>query len=149
MGIPSPAFSYFHPHKSRYAHVLQSFFNNFPGLTVAVLLTTVFFSSYLTSLHKFKNLKSFKVFKLFLKICESNTKYLRLKSPKNKAKLNLQKNYYIRQQSNKIELLKSNEIIKNTQHSLLPFPSIFSHQIQKKKTLNCIFLPCKTFKTLL
>ena len=57
MGSPSPLFSYFLLHKSRYAHVLESLFNNIPGLTVAVLLNTVFFSSYLTSLHKFKNLK--------------------------------------------------------------------------------------------
>ena len=57
MEIPSPLFSYFLLHKSRYAYVLESLFNNIPGLTVAVLLNTVFFSSYLTSLHKFKNLK--------------------------------------------------------------------------------------------
>ena len=55
--IPSPLFSYFLLHKSRYAHVLESLFNNIPGLTVAVLLNTIFFSSYLTNLHKFKNLK--------------------------------------------------------------------------------------------
>ena len=139
MGIPSPAFSYFHPHKSRYAHVLQSFFNNFPGLTVAVLLTTVFFSSYLTSLHKFKNLKSFKVFKLFLKICESNTKYLRLKSPKYKAKLNLQKNYYIRQQNNKIRIIKKQW--NNKKYSALPasLPFNFLSSDPKKENFKLHF----------
>ena len=44
VGIPSPLFSYFLLHKSRYAHVLESLFNNIRGLTVAVLLTTVLFS---------------------------------------------------------------------------------------------------------
>ena len=57
MGIPSSLFSYFFLQKSRYAHVLECLFNNISGLTVAVLLTTVFISSYSTSLHKFKKLK--------------------------------------------------------------------------------------------
>ena len=78
-------------HKSRYAHVLESLFNNILGLTVAVLLlTTVFFSSYLTSLHKFKNLK-----RTVFKDLWHKYKYLRLKSPKYKAKRKLQKNYII------------------------------------------------------
>ena len=55
-GIPSPLFSHFLLHESRYAHVLESLFNKVAG-TVAVLLTAVFFSPYLTSLYKFKNLK--------------------------------------------------------------------------------------------
>ena len=68
---------------------------------------------------------------LFLKICESNTKYLRLKSPKYKAKLNLQKNYII--YGNKTikspsELLKSNEIIKkySALSAFLPFTFLSS-----------------------
>ena len=98
VGIPSPIFPHLLLHTSRYAHVLESLFNKVPGLTVAVLLTTVFFSSYLTSSYKFKNLK-----RTAFKICDTNTKYLRLKSPKCKArKLKLQKNYYLRQQNNKM-----------------------------------------------
>ena len=78
--ITSSLFSYFRLYKSKYPHILESLFNNILGLTVAVLLTTVFFSSYLSSLHKFKKLKR-TVFKdLWLKY-----KYFRLKSPKYKV----------------------------------------------------------------
>ena len=78
--IPNLLFSHFIFHKIRYAHVLESLFKKISGVTVSVLLNTVFFSSYLTSLHKFKNLE-----RTPFKICDSNPKFLRRKSPKYKA----------------------------------------------------------------
>ena len=66
-----------------------------------------YFSIQFSSLHTWQIYINSKIWKeLFLKICESNKKYLRLKSPKYKAKLNLQKNYYIRQQNNKIRIIR-------------------------------------------
>ena len=116
MGIPIPLSSYFLLHKSRYAHVWSLSLITFQALQLQ------YFSLQFSSLHTrqvYINSKNWK--ELFLKIWDSNTKYLRLKSPKYKAKLNLQKNYFI--YGNKTikspsELLKSNEIIKK--YSALP-----------------------------
>ena len=54
------------------------------------------FSLQFSSLHTWQVYINWKIWKgLLLKICDLNTKYLRLKSPKYKAKLKLQKNYVI------------------------------------------------------
>ena len=133
MGSPSPLFSDFLLHKSRYAHLLESLFKNIPGFAVAVFLNTVFLSSYLASLHKFENLER-TVFKdLWIK------KYLRLKPSKYKAKLNLQKNYYIRQENNKIRIIKKQW--NNKRYSALPasLPFTFLSSDPKKENVKLHF----------
>ena len=88
-----------------------------------------YFSIQFSSLHIWQVYINSKIWKeLFLKICESNKKYLRLKSPKYKAKLNLQKNYYIRQQNNKIRIIKKqwNNKKYSALPASLPFPFLSS-----------------------
>ena len=99
-----------------------------------------YFSIQFSSLHTWQVYINSKIWKeLFLKICESNTKYLRLKSPKYKAKLNLQKNYYIRQQNNKIRIIKKQW--NNKKYSALPasLPFNFLSSDPKKENFKLHF----------
>ena len=99
-----------------------------------------YFSIQFSSLHTWQVYINSKIWKeLFLKICESNTKYLRLKSPKYKAKLNLQKNYYIRQQNNKIRIIKKQW--NNKKYSALPasLPFTFLSSDPKKENFKLHF----------
>ena len=99
-----------------------------------------YFSIPFSSLHTWQIYINSKIWKeLFLKICESNKKYLRLKSPKYKAKLNLQKNYYIRQQNNKIRIIKKQW--NNKKYSALPasLPFNFLSSDPKKENFKLHF----------
>ena len=134
MGIPIPLSSYFLLHKSRYAHVWSLSLITFQALQLQ------YFSLQFSSLHTrqvYINSKNWK--ELFLKIWDSNTKYLRLKSPKYKAKLNLQKNYYIRQQNNKIRIIKKQW--NNKKYSALPasLPFTFLSSDPKKENFKLHF----------
>ena len=104
------------------------------------VLQLQYFSLQFSSLHTWQVYINSKIWKeLFLKICESNTKYLRLKSPKYKAKLNLQKNYYIRQQNNKIRIIKKQW--NNKKYSALPasLPFNFLSSDPKKENFKLHF----------